>query len=42
MYGEKSSEETEKLCVMSKELNEIKDEAIKLNSILADWKNNYK
>lgn len=27
---------------MGKELNEIKDEAIKLNSIIQDWKDNYK
>jgi len=41
MHGDKSNDEAEKLCIMSKELNEIKDEATKLNSIIGEWKANY-
>lgn len=42
MHVDNGNVEAEKLCFMSKELNEIKDEAIKLNSIIEEWKANYK
>jgi len=42
MHGDRSNEEAEKISIISKELNDIKDEALKLNSIIGDWKANYK
>ncbi len=42
MHGDMHNEEAEKLCIMGKELNEIRDESLKLNSIIEEWKANYK
>jgi hypothetical protein len=41
LNADSGHQEAIRLIEMGKELNEIKDEALKLNSIIEDWKANY-